>query len=55
MLDISIFPTSMQLKYSLRGIHHCVTVVGKWIFDSNSTTALPITKTNCITGALIMI
>ena len=34
MLDISIFPTSMQLKYSLRGIHHCVTVVGKCIFDS---------------------
>ena len=32
LLDISPFPTSIQLKYFLGGIHHCVTVVGKWIF-----------------------
>ena len=46
MLDISPFPALIQLKDFLGGIHHCVAVVGKWIFDSNFTFALPLTKEN---------
>ena len=46
MLEISPYPTLIQLKDYLDGIHHCVTVVGKWIFDSNFPFALPPTKAN---------
>ena len=31
MLDISPYPTLIQLKYFIGGIHYCVTVVGKWV------------------------
>ena len=54
MLEISSFPTLVQLKDFLGGIQHCVTVVGKWIFDSNVPFARPLTRnkleyccTNC--------
>ena len=46
MLDISPFITLIQLKYFLRGIQHCLTVVSKWIFDSNVPFALPLTRDN---------
>ena len=46
LLDISPYPTLIQLKYFLGGIHHCVTVVGKWVFYSNFTFVLSITKDN---------
>ena len=35
LLDISTFPTLIQLKQSLGGSQNCVTIVGKWMFDSN--------------------
>ena len=31
LLEIYQYPTFIQLKDYLYGIHHCVTVVGKWI------------------------
>ena len=34
-LDISTFPTLIKLKDFICGIQHCVTFVGKWIFDKN--------------------
>ena len=46
LLDISMHPKLIQLKDFIGGIHHCVTVVGKWMFDSNFTFALPLTKDN---------
>ena len=46
LLSISPHKTLIQLKDFLGGIHHCVTVVGKWIFDSNFTFALPLKKDN---------
>ena len=33
----------VQLKKSLGGIQHCVTVLGKCIFDSNNPFAIPLT------------
>ena len=44
LLDISPYPTLIQLKYFPGGIHHYVTVVGKCIFDSNFTFALPLNQ-----------
>ena len=46
LLDISTYLTLIQLKYSLGGNHHFVTVVGKWIFDINFTFSIPLTKEN---------
>ena len=46
LVDISPYQTLIQLKFFIGGIHHCVTVVGKWIFDSDFTFALPLTKGN---------
>ena len=46
MLDISPYPTLIQLEYFLGGIHHCVTVVGECIFESNIPFALPLKKYN---------
>ena len=46
LLETSPYQTLIQLEYFLRGIHHCVTVVGKWVFDSNSPFALTLTKDN---------
>ena len=44
LLGKSPYTTSIQLKYSLGGTHHCATVVGRWIFDSNVSFELPLTK-----------
>ena len=46
LLDISTYPTLIQLKDYLDGVHHCVTFIGKWIFDSNFIFALPLKKEN---------
>ena len=43
LLCISPFPTLIQFKYLIGGIQHCVTVVSKWVFDSNFPFALPLT------------
>ena len=45
-IDISIYPTLILLKYFLGGIHHCVTVVGEWIFDSNFPFVLLLNQDN---------
>ena len=42
-LDIYPFTTIIQLKESIGGIHNCVTVVGKLIFDSDFNFAIPLT------------
>ena len=34
----------IQLNYFLGGIHHCVLVVRKWIFDSNFAFEFPLTR-----------
>ena len=44
LIDISPYPTLIQLKYFLGGIYNFVTVFGKWIFDSNFPSSLPLTK-----------
>ena len=46
MLDISTFPTVTQLTYFPGIIQHCVTVVGKCIFDSNIPFDLSLTCDN---------
>ena len=46
LIETYPYPTLMQLKYYLFEIHHCVTVVGKWLFDDNFTFAFPLTKYN---------
>ena len=46
LLDISPYSTLIQLKDNIDGIHHCVTVVSKWIFDSNFLFALSFTREN---------
>ena len=46
LFDISPYLTFIKLKYFLGWIHHCVLVVGMWIFDSNVPFELPITKEN---------
>ena len=45
LIDISTYPAFIQLKI-LDGVHNCVTVVGKCIFDSNFPIALPLTNDN---------
>jgi hypothetical protein len=42
--DISPFPTVVSLESTDGGIQHAVTIVGKLIFDSNCTRALPLCK-----------
>ena len=44
LIEISPFPGLIHLKNYLGGINHCVTVVGKCIFDSNFTLPFPITR-----------
>ena len=34
------------MKDYLDRIHHCVTAVGKWIIESNSTPAIPLKRDN---------
>ena len=46
LIDISPYPTIFKLKDFLGGINHWVTVVGKWIFDSNFSFEVPLTKEN---------
>ena len=46
LLDISSYPTLIQLKYFIGRIHNCVRVVGKWNFDIKFPFALHITKDN---------
>ena len=46
LLDIYPYPTLIQFKYYLGGIHHYPVVLGKWIFESNLTFALPLNKDN---------
>ena len=48
-LDIYPYPTLNQLKYYLGGIHHCLKVVGRWLFDSNSLLCFPSQKKICTT------
>ena len=46
LLDIAPYSTLFQFKYDLDGIHHCVTVIDKWYFESNFPFVLPLTKEN---------
>ena len=46
LLEISPYPTLIQLKFYLDSIHNCVTVVVRWVFYSNFPFALPLTKQN---------
>ena len=46
LFDISTFPTLLQLAGFFGGIQHCVTIVGKFIFDRNIPFALPFTHDN---------
>ena len=43
-IDIYPYTTLIQLKYFLGGIHHCVTVVSKLVFDSNFPFVIPLTQ-----------
>ena len=54
LLGICPYKTLIQLKYFLVGIHNCVSVVGKWILDSNFTSSLPFAKDH-LDYCLIMI
>ena len=40
-IDIYPFPTLIQLTEFIGGVQHCVTVVGKSIFDRNNILSLP--------------
>ena len=40
----SNYPTVCLLLYTAHRIDHFITVCGKWIFDSNLESALPLTK-----------
>ena len=44
IIDISTLTALIQLKDFPGGIHHCITVVGEWVFDSNVSFALPLTQ-----------
>ena len=46
LLNTFIYASFIKLKYFQSGIHHCVTDVGKWNFDSNFTSTLHIIKDN---------
>ena len=38
------YPTVCLLLYTAHQTNHCITVCGKWIFDSNLESALPLTE-----------
>ena len=40
----SNYPTACLLLDTAHGTDNCITVCGKWIFDSNLESALPLTK-----------
>ena len=42
--DISKHVTIVQLMYSLGNVNHAISVVGKWIFDSNYEKALVLNR-----------
>ena len=46
LIGIYTYPTLIESNDYLGGIHHCITVVGKWIFCSNFPFALSLTKEN---------
>ena len=46
LIDIYTYPTLIQLDDYIDGVHHCIKVVGKWIFDSNFPFAPSLTKDN---------
>ena len=41
-----MFPTLFNLTYFLGGIQHCVSVVGKFILNSNILFLIPVTHDN---------
>ena len=45
-IDISPFTILIKLNDFLGGIQHSVTVLGKWILDSNFLFSLPFTRGN---------
>ena len=44
LLEISMFPTLIQLKAFLGGLQHCFKVVGNWFFDSDINFLPPLTR-----------
>ena len=44
MQNHSNYPTMRLLLDTAHRTNHCITVRGKWIFDSNLESALPLTK-----------
>ena len=46
LLEIYTYPTLIPLKDYFDRIQHCVTVVSKWVFESNFPFALPLKKDN---------
>ena len=44
MQNHSNYPTVCLLLDKAHRTDHCITVCGKWIFDSNLESALPLTK-----------
>ena len=44
MQNNSYYPTVCLLLDTAHRTDHCITVCGKWIFDSNLEFALPLTK-----------
>ena len=42
----SNYPTVCLLLDTAQRTDHCITVCGKWIFDSNLESALPLTKSS---------
>ena len=46
LIEVSPYPTLNKLKYYLDRIHHCVTVVGIWVFKSDFPFGITLTKEN---------
>ena len=44
LLNHCNYPTVCLLLYTAHQTNHCITVCGKWIFDFNFESALPLTK-----------
>ena len=53
LIDIYSYPELIQLKYFPGHVQHCVTVVGRWIFDSNFLFHFLSLKTIFTTSALM--
>ena len=50
----STYPTVSLLLYTWNQNDHCITVCGKWIFDSNLEVALPLTQGCLIIHGVVM-